>query len=105
MAEVEPITHLQQLIHRTDRGLTLHGSGPCLGGDHALRWSRELYGTRRSTVIGDLLSGLCLLAEHLRNQIHRVGDGTLVGAQHLIGCLSQGLAAFRLLQQHADMLA
>jgi hypothetical protein len=25
MAEVEPITHLQQLIHRTDRGLTLHG--------------------------------------------------------------------------------
>jgi hypothetical protein len=50
MAEVEPLTHLQQLIHRTDRGLTLHGSEPCLGGDHALRWSRELYVTRRSIV-------------------------------------------------------
>ena len=50
MAEVEPLTHLQQLIHRTDRGLTLHGSGPCPGGEHALRWSRKLYVTRRSIV-------------------------------------------------------
>ena len=32
MAEVEPLTHLQQLIYRTDHGLTLHRSGPCLGG-------------------------------------------------------------------------
>jgi hypothetical protein len=50
MAEVEPIIHLQQLIHHMEHGLTLHGSGPCQRGDHALRWSRELYVTRRSIV-------------------------------------------------------
>jgi hypothetical protein len=57
------------------------------------------------TLLYNKLSDLCLLAEHLFNQRHRASDGTLVGAQHLMGCLSQGLAAFRLLQQHADMLA
>jgi hypothetical protein len=99
MAEVEPIIHLQHLIHCTARGLTLHGSGPCRG------VTMLCDGRGSFTLLGDVVSGLCLLAEHLCNQIHRADDGTLVGAQHLMGCLSQGLAAFRLLQQHADMLA
>ena len=99
MAEVKPTTRLQRLIHCTDRGLTLRGSGPCQG------VTMLCDGRGSFTLLCDLSSGQCLLAEHLCNQIHRADDGTLVGAQHLMGCFSQGLAAFRLLQQHADMLA
>jgi hypothetical protein len=39
-----------------------------------------------------------MLAEHLFDQLHRAGDGALVGAQHLIGRFPIGLAAFRVLQ-------
>ena len=65
MAEVEPIIHLQQLIHCTARRLTLHGSGPCRG------VTMLCDGRGSFTLLDELVSGLCLLAEHLCNQFQR----------------------------------
>jgi hypothetical protein len=46
-----------------------------------------------------------MLAEHLCDQLHRTGDGTLVVAQHLIGGAAERLTVFWVPQQRADPLA